>query len=86
MPIFDYKCSSCSNRVSDEYVRRPDDVVICPACMMPMEKLASFPAVHVFPVGGVFLKHVSPQGKTFYSKKEMQQYAKNHDLELGALL
>jgi len=40
----------------------------------------------VFPADGVYLEHVSPKGKTFYSRKEMKDYEKKHNVELGYLL
>ena len=31
MPIYEYRCASCSERF-EELVRRPDDAVACPEC------------------------------------------------------
>lgn len=39
----------------------------------------------IFPAEGIFLEHVSPEGKRFFSKQEMKDYAKKHDLEIGYL-
>jgi len=51
-----------------------------------MEKVPSRFMADVFPNGGIHLRNVSPEGKTFHSKKEMKNYARANDLELGALL
>jgi putative FmdB family regulatory protein len=31
MPIYEYRCASCSERF-EELVRRPDDAIACPEC------------------------------------------------------
>lgn len=31
MPVFEYKCDACG-KVFDEYVKKSDDEVFCPAC------------------------------------------------------
>ncbi len=88
MPIFDYKCPGCAHIEEDFFVKSWDQIVLCKVgtCKkLKMEKLPSRFFADVFPNGGIFLEHVSSEGKTFHSKKEMRQYAKKHDLELGAL-
>jgi len=50
-----------------------------------MSKIPSLLVPHVFPAEGIFLEHVSPEGKRFFSKQEMKDYAKKHDLEIGYL-
>ena len=84
MPLFDYKCSACGEGKKDVFVRRWDDHIVC-ECGCMMDKIPSFPTPHVFPAEGVFLEHVSPEGKRFFSKEEMKQYAREHDLEIGYL-
>ncbi len=87
MPVYDYKCLSCSSRIDDEFVHNRDHVVVCPICDIQMIRL--FPnriTVHVFPPEGIYLEHVSADGETFHSKSEMKRYAKENNLELGALL
>ena len=86
--IYDYQCDKCLHKLIDVYVRRMDERVDCPKCENEMTRL--FPVdsrfkPYVFPADGIHLEHVSATGKTFYSKKEMRDYAKKHDLELGAL-
>ncbi len=87
MPIFNYRCPECDEVKKDVFVKHWDTLIVCshnhPS--VKMEKIPSRFMVDLFPNGGIFLEHVSPEGKTFHSKKEMRQYAKEHDLELGAL-
>ena len=86
MPIFDYKCPKCEN-TEERFVHTYNAVQTCLDCNQVMNKLFSVGFVpQVFPSEGIHLKHVGPNGRTFRSKKEMQGYAKAHDLELGALL
>lgn len=87
MPLFDYICDVCGERKNDEYVKSFSTIVLCSKDDSPMRRL--FPDrvnVDVFPSEGLFLKNVSAEGKTFYSKKEMRRYEKEHNVELGALL
>ena len=83
MPIFDYKCSNCGKVEVDVLVRDKNEIPVC--CSKTMNKKAGFPRIYVFPSEGIHLKHVSKEGKTFYSKKEMKDYAKANNLILGAL-
>lgn len=87
MPTFDYICDRCGDCKTDEFVKRTNDVMVCSNCNNNMRRL--FPSrttVHTFPAEGIFLEHVSAEGKTFYSKSEMKRYARDNNLELGALL
>ena len=85
MPIFDYQCPRC-NKTEEHFVRKHDDLVQCPDCLVSMNRLPAVPNMHLFPEEGIHLKHVCPGGKTFHSKNEMKKYAKENNLELGALL
>lgn len=40
MPVFDYRCAEC-NKVTEEFVKRHDDVVTCKVCGNVMVKLLS---------------------------------------------
>jgi putative FmdB family regulatory protein len=89
MPIYDYKCPACERKEEDVFVHSRNDRVKCKQCHANMSRL--FPLktrlfAHVFPQEGIFLEHVSAKGKTFHSTKEMKEYARQNDLELGALL
>ena len=86
MPIYDFKCPSCQRKLVDYPVQNRDEEVKCVQCHAIMKRLfpTSFKPM-VLPRGGLYLEHVSPEGKTFYSYGEMRRYAKKHDLELGAL-
>lgn len=85
MPIYDFICPKCKKRKPDVFEKSWEDEEHCDACGTLMEKIPTIFTPDVFPVEGIFLEHVSANGKRFYSKKEMQQYAKENDLELGAL-
>jgi len=85
MPIFDYRCPECGAEKKDEFVSSWDTVVKCDECEAEMEKIPSRFSPDIFPADGIHLKNVSATGKTFYSKKEMKKYAKDNDLDLGAL-
>ena len=93
MPIFDLKCMgrSCGHIEKDVLFRSCDLASIglspaCPKCSDFMFKMPTVPNMHLFHKDGIHLKHVEPGGKTFHSKNEMKQYAKKHDMDLGALL
>ena len=83
MPIFDYKCL-CGIIKKDIFMKSWDAIQLCD-CGKVMEKIPSPFLADVFPNGGIHLEHVSSEGKTFYSKNEMKKYAKENNLELGAL-
>ncbi len=38
MPLFDYRCENCKVLV-EQFVKRHDDIVLCPECKNPMKKL-----------------------------------------------
>lgn len=85
MPIYDFKCPKCKSQKNDVFTQSWDEKVLCDDCKIEMRKIPSRFFPDVFPSEGIHLKHVSSEGKTFYSKKEMRKYAKENDLELGAL-
>ena len=88
MPIFDYRCVRCGAVRKDVLIRAGacNDIGVWCKCGSDMFKMPAVPNMHLFPIGGIHLKHVEPGGKTFYSKNEMKQYAKKQNMELGALL
>jgi hypothetical protein len=86
MPVYDYKCDRCGTVKKDVFVRQRDVPVVCEPCNFGMRRLGCCPAIQCWPADGVFLRNVSPRGERFYSKRQMQRYAVEHDLELGALL
>lgn len=87
MPIYDFRCNICKAEKKDVFTKHWDEPVFCDNCeaSASMEKIPSRFLADVFPNGGIHLEHVSSEGRTFYSKGEMKRYAKDHDLELGAL-
>lgn len=86
MPIFDYQCDVCGTILKDVFVRSWDDDMRCLECSGTMTKLPAIPNMHLFPEDGIHLKHVCPGGKTFHSRNEMKKYARDNNVELGALL
>jgi hypothetical protein len=42
--------------------------------------------INVFPSQGIFLQNVSAEGKHFSTKRELKDFARDNNLELGALL
>lgn len=86
MPIFDYVCERCRSEKSDVLIPAFDARVLCDECGVDMTKMPSVPNMHLFPIDGIHLKHVCAGGKTFHSKVEMEKYAKENNVELGALL
>ena len=91
MPIFDFKCPECGTINENVFLKNWFSPRYCEKrinesfCLHKMEKIPSRFFADVFPPEGIFLEHVSSTGKRFHSKREMRQYAKKHDLELGAL-
>lgn len=86
MPIYDYECVMCNASKKDEFVHNWEDEVKCLECdSIMLRNFVGSSKFHPWPANGLFLKHVCPEGKTFMSKRELQSYAKKHDLELGAL-
>ncbi len=87
MPVFEYKCPSC-DRKEEEYFKTHKKIkkrIKCVQCGAMMVRLFSLFKADVFPREGVYLEHVSAEGKIFYSKKEMVRYAHNNNLDLGYL-
>lgn len=85
MPIYDFVCKKCKKEKKDEFTKSWEEVVTCD-CGEEMEKKPSSFMPKVFPAEGIFLEHVSAEGKRFFSEKEMKDYARKNDMELGALL
>jgi len=85
MPIYDYSCE-CGKKKRDEFVHSWDTVIHCECGKVMTRDFCIRFREHVFPAEGIHLKHVEPNGRTFFSKKEMIRYAREKDLELGALL
>lgn len=85
MPVYDFKCTICGKFKLNELTLSWEEKVLC--CGEPM--LREFPLttnVYSFPSEGITLEHVGPKPVTFHSKSEMRRFAKDKNLELGALL
>jgi len=85
MPLFNYNCPRCGRTV-ERLVVHYNDLVQCPSCLVSMTKMPAVPNMHLFPIDGIHLKNVCAGGKTFHSKNEMKKYARENNLDLGALL
>jgi len=86
MALYDYFCSNCDD-TWEEFVWSSSDPVFCEKCGKQAKR--SFPSVihaHVFPPEGITLEHLPGGPVNFKGKTEMRAYAKEHDVELGALL
>jgi len=84
MPLYDYKCDACGSELKDVLQRFDDDDMTC-ECGALMSRVPGMFNAHIFPSDGIFLRHVSAKGERFYSKQEMKDYARKHDLQLGVL-
>lgn len=85
MPIYDFKCPNCNNIKKDIFTKTWEEEVKC-ECNSVMEKMIVSFTPKTFPSEGVYLEHVSPEGKTFHSEKQMRKFEKENDVELGYLL
>ena len=56
MPMFDYRCDPCGVLL-EEFVKKHDDVVLCPECSIAMVKLLS-PFRFQFKVGDFFEPYI----------------------------
>jgi len=87
MPLYDFKCDDCGTIAMDEFFHSfKDSSMKCPKCGSDMRKLISKPVPRCFPSDGVFLEHVSAEGKTFHSTSEMRKFERDNNMELGYLL
>lgn len=84
--LYDYSCKDCKRRW-EEFVWNKDEQVDCELCGKPAER--QFPNdinIHSFPPEGITLEHLPGGPRTFKNRTEMRAYAKEKDVELGALL
>jgi putative FmdB family regulatory protein len=84
MPTYDFKCLECGKRLDDQFQRMSEENPEC--CGAKMDTVPGLCSGYVFPAEGITLDHVEAQPKTFHSTKEMQSYARDKNLQLGALL
>lgn len=84
MPTYDFCCKRCGKKLNDVFQRMSEAKPKC--CGKDMESIPGLCSAYVFPAEGIYLEHVSATGKTFHSRKEMVIYAREQNLELGALL
>ena len=65
MPVYKMKCPMCGRIEDNIYLRVWNEQYQCRKCKCVMSKVPSIVSPHVFPADGVFLEHVSPEGKLF---------------------
>lgn len=88
MPIYVFKCFRCG-RVFEEFFRKIEDDPagpVCGHCNFITKQVVAQPGRDIFPPEGVTLEHVAATPRHFKSYPEMHRYAKEHNMELGALL
>ena len=84
MPIYDFRCEECKRELLDEFKGMHEANPEC--CGKAMTNVPGLKSVFSFPSEGITLTNVENKPKTFHSTKEMQNYARDNKLELGALL
>lgn len=81
MPIFDYRCKSCSHEF-EALVRSPSKVVSCPKCMSEdLDKLLSLPAIKSDTTHDKAMRAAKARDKAQGKEREhaQRQYELNHD-------
>jgi hypothetical protein len=84
MPTYDFVCLKCKKKKENVFQTMSAAKPEC--CGEAMDTIPGLCSGYVFPKDGIHLEHVSAQGETFHSTKQMQRYARKNNLELGALL
>ena len=89
MPVYDFACTDCGKVNSDMFFhswKDSNEPMLC-ACGASMQKVVGNIRIvpDVFPAEGIFLEHVSADGKTFKSKQEMKDFEKMSGMTIGML-
>lgn len=84
MPIYDLICEDCKSVKKDELVLKDVDWPMC--CNKKMKRTDVGKFNITFPVMGLTLTNVDSKPVHFKQQSDMKRYAKEHNLELGALL
>jgi putative FmdB family regulatory protein len=84
MPLYDYGCPHCGFVFEDVWLRLSEWAetveLTCPGCG-PVEARFLFRGSNVDDWGpGRFYPHVSPEGKTFHSRRQFKRYLRDHGL------
>ncbi len=88
MPIYEFQCGRCK-KIEEKFFKKIEESPegpVCGSCNFIMKFVISQPGKDIFPFEGVTLEHVESTPKHFKSYSEMKKYAKEHDMELGAVL
>ena len=84
MPLYDLMCPECGNTEIDHYCSMHDDLPKC--CGKFMIKQVPTGIQSGFPEFGITLTNVEEKPVHFTSKRQMREYERKHNVELGALL
>ena len=83
MPLFDFYCKQCGKEMKDELIRDKKDLPMC--CGTGMYKKVPTGIISGFPQFGLTLNHVDTYPVHFDTKKQLRDYKRKHNLDLGAL-
>jgi hypothetical protein len=92
MPLHSYRCFECDPKLKGEsiqlfrHVTEKEVVPVCQLCSKPMQQDFNHPVSDGTIFRPITLEHVGPVPVTFNSRKELVDYARKNNLELGALL
>ena len=85
MPIYDLRCQGCGSGQTDVFSKSYDETFYCEKCGKKMERTPTAFAPDTFPADGIFFENASAKGERFFSRQEIKDYAKKHDLEFDYL-
>ena len=87
MPRYDYDCPKCNHKEIDVIISwDKSDGLLCSVCgSILLKRVSVGVAADIFPSSGIFLEHVSEDGKRFYSKQEMRDFEKRYGMTIGML-
>lgn len=86
MPIYDIQCPKCGKVELDVFAKSwKEEPPRCETCGTKMERKPVAFAPDTFPADGIFFEHASAKGERFFSKQEIKDYAKKHDMEFDYL-
>jgi len=87
MPIYKYKCLKCKTE-EEEFVWKREEIVLCETCGEPRERQfpdGLGPINFGFPTDGIILEHAEANPVHLKSRREAQEYARKHNVQLGCL-
>lgn len=69
-------CPECKKRVHKLSFTKEFPQGVCEDCKKAPVCNKTYLGIDVFPADGIFLEHVEPQGRRFFSRAEMRSYEK----------